>query len=163
MKWFVALVLIVACASARAQEPTIKEVRPTGPILNENFPPIAPFVPARIYGRWLGEIAACEGLPLPTQEQIAVIRFVEVNASTFEVTMADGTEGDRALGAADFGANLIYISFARVYDRDVVVHEFVHWLLHWKNPKYIGGHPKEYFTKCGLHGDITPEADVNDK
>jgi len=102
----------------------------------------------RIYGRWLVEIAACEGLPLPTPEQLAEVEFWEVNAGEFKINADDPIP---ALAVSDPSGGRMYVSIAHIWDELTIKHEFVHFLLRWKfGQAYQGGHPTEYFGRCEL-------------
>lgn len=117
--------------------------------IDEAIPMIGQYQPPRIYAKWLAEIVACEGLPFPTREQLEGLTFWEVNASDFQVN--DDTR-HTAVGVSDPPAGRMYVSIAFIWSEETIKHEFLHFLLRWTfGMAYQGGHPLEYYAKCGMH------------
>lgn len=125
----------------------IRTVDSTG--LSESLPMISQYNPPLVYGKWLHDIAACERLPLPTEEQVSKLTFYAVNAESFQINR---DTVNILLGVVDPSLDRVYVSLPQMWDRETIQHEFVHMLLRWKYGElYANKHPSEYFTKCRMH------------
>jgi hypothetical protein len=117
--------------------------------LNETLPMISEYYPPHVYGKWLKDIASCEGLPMPDSSQISKITFWMINAGDFQI---NGDTVNTLLGVVDPLTNRIYVSLPQVWDQETIKHELLHMLLRWKYGElYANKHPSEYFTKCRMH------------
>jgi hypothetical protein len=109
---------------------------------------LIPFPPPAIYETWWKEIAECEQLPLPADHTvhwaIVAVRPFYLAADTLHLAM------DAMVITTDSITNG-YINYSGILDRGLVTHEMAHVLLFKKfGDKYVGQHPDEYYTRCGL-------------
>lgn len=106
------------------------------------------YFPDSTYDLWWHEVAACEGLQLPSY--YVLVRWVEVNYPYFIVDEDPPPPGNVTLGHSFMRDLEVYI--AAPYRRDPVIiwHEMTHFLLYW-NRIAAGGHPMPYFDgHCGF-------------
>jgi hypothetical protein len=149
--WIFISLLVTSLAQAQVDTTksiwTIRTIDSVG--LNELMPMISQYYPPKIYAKWLIDIATCEGLPLPSIDQISKLTFWEVNAESFQIN-ADTTMV--LLGVVDGSNNRVYIAYPQIWDKETISHEFLHMLLRWNfGEKYRNQHPLEYFGKCHMH------------
>lgn len=100
-----------------------------------------------IYSVWWGEIASCEGLPVPDSALQASVQFFSVPTPYF----ASEFQGMLA-GTYDYEP-AVYIGAPYVWEEGIVKHEMLHMLLHWEGFELKNFHPAELFERpdCGIH------------
>lgn len=110
---------------------------------------LIPFTPPAIYEAWWQEIADCEQLPLPADHTVQWY-IVAVRPFVF-ATDTSHTALDAAIVESDSTVTKGYINYSGILDHGLITHEMTHVLLFKKfGTKYVGGHPDQYYTRCGL-------------
>lgn len=103
----------------------------------------APF----IYSVWWGEIASCEGFPVPTQKQQRSVQWFSVASSFFGL---DNPIFGMLAGTWDEEPS-IYMGAPYVWEKGTVEHEMMHMVLRWNGFEMGNYHPPEIFEVCGIH------------
>jgi hypothetical protein len=107
------------------------------------------FPPPAIYEDWWHEIADCEHLPLPADHKVYWF-IVPVRPFMF---LSDSTHkhDDAAIITSDSAIAVAFVNYSGLLDRGLITHEMAHALLFWAfGSKYVGQHPDEFYTRCGL-------------
>lgn len=147
--WIVAFMVLVLPAlsklGAQGKLPPIVVPQSWGK-WNDSLPPMAEYSQPFFYEGWWKEIGACEHVIVPL-ELTRAVRFIYVNAKYMVV------DGDRGvLGYADAPNRTIYIVLPLIYDKSVLMHEFLHVLDYWNGiDEGRTYHPPERFNACGIH------------
>lgn len=114
-----------------------KKLDPTLPWMSEYH---APFV----YQLWWGEIAACEGLPLPLDKELAV-QYYQVNGPDF---IPDDLE--IVVYAVTYDVDQTYVAYPYIWNKALVTHEAVHLLRLWAGDPRWWDHDPRFYGKCNL-------------
>lgn len=99
------------------------------------------------YSVWWGEIASCEGFPVPTQKQQLSVQWFRVESGFFWM---DSPILGMLAGTYDQEPS-IYIGAPYVWEKALIQHEMMHMVLHWNGFEMGNYHPPEIFESCGLH------------
>lgn len=141
-----AAVALLAPRTARAQSHDIDV--PSNLRVNPMYGATSTYLLDSTYDRWWHEVAACEGIELPTY--YAIVRYVQINYPYFDLPESPSPKGEVTLGHAFVREWQMYIAIPYRWDEAVVKHEMAHFLLYWAHIAN-GGHPNPYFDgHCGF-------------